>query len=165
MRVETAFEPAGGLLRAIATGAVALERGAAGRAPVDEPAQHRAAAHALGVGTEELRLVAATDYYRVYCENGTGPVAVVDGLGTVPLAERARRVMTGPKQDVLAQLGDAVAESTLQLGVGNVLPRVALVCGSRIVDASDARRAEDILTTAHAALADHDGPAVAVIWR
>jgi N-methylhydantoinase A/oxoprolinase/acetone carboxylase beta subunit len=165
VRVECRYEPREGQIRAVATGAVALERGAAGRAPVDEPAQHRAAAQALGIGTEELQLVAATDYYRVYCENGSGPVAVVDGLGSVPLAERARRVVTGPKHEVLAGLGDAVADATLQLGVGNVLPRVALVCGARIVDASDARRAEDILTTAHTALADHDGPAVAVIWR
>ncbi|MGN6189672.1 MAG: hydantoinase/oxoprolinase family protein [Conexibacter sp.] len=165
VRVETSYDAQQGQVRAIATGAVALESGAAGRAPVDEPTQHRAAARALGVEEREIQLVAATDYYRVYSENGSGPVAVVDGLGTVPLAARARRVMTGPKHDVLARLGDAVAESTLQLGVGDVLPRVALVCGSRIVDASDARRAEDILTTAQTALAGHDGPAVAVIWR
>jgi N-methylhydantoinase A/oxoprolinase/acetone carboxylase beta subunit len=165
VRVETRYDAREGQVRAVATGAVALERGAAGRAPVDEPAQHRAAARALGIAAEQIQLVATTDYYRVYCENGSGPVAVVDGLGTVPLAERARRVVTGRKHDVLAGLGDAVAESTLQLGVGDVLPRVALVCGSRIVDASDARRADDILTTAHTALADHDGPAVAVIWR
>jgi len=165
VRVETRYDTQRNQVRAVATGAVALESGAAGRAPVDEPTQHRAAARALGVTIDDVQLLATTDYYRVYSENGSGPVAVVDGLGTVPLAERARRVMTGPKHAVLASLGDAVAESTLQLGVGNVLPRVALVCGSRIVDASDARRAEDILTTAQTALADHDGPAVAVIWR
>jgi len=165
VRVETSYDAQQGQVRAIATGAVALESGAAGRAPVDEPAQHRAAARALGVEEREIQLVATTDYYRVYSENGSGPVAVVDGLGTVPLAERARRVMTGEKHEVLLRLSDAVAESTLQLGVGSVLPRVALVCGSRIVDASDARRAEDILTTAQTALAGHDGPAVAVIWR
>jgi len=165
VRVETRYDAQQNQVRAIATGAVALESGAAGRAPVDEEAQHRAAARALGVEEQTIQLIAATDYYRVYCENGSGPVAVVDGLGTVPLAERARRVMTGEKHEVLARLDDAVAEATLQLGVGSVLPRVALVCGSRIVDASDARRAEDILTTAQAALVDHDGPAVAVIWR
>jgi N-methylhydantoinase A/oxoprolinase/acetone carboxylase beta subunit len=165
VRVETRYDAQQHQVRAVATGAVALESGAAGRAPVDEPAQHRAAARALGVDARALQLVATTDYYRVYCENGSGPVAVVDGLGTVPLAERARRVVTGPKHEVLAQLDGAVAESTLQLGVGAVLPRVALVCGSRIVDASDARRAEDILATAQTALADHDGPTVAVIWR
>jgi hypothetical protein len=90
---------------------------------------------------------------------------VVDGLGSVPLAERARRIVTGPKHEVLDGLGAAVDDATLQLGVTSVLPRVALVCGSRIVDASDARRAADILVTARAALADHDGPAVAVVWR
>jgi N-methylhydantoinase A/oxoprolinase/acetone carboxylase beta subunit len=165
VRVECAYEGREGQLRAIATGAVALERGAAGRAPVDERAQQRAAALALGVDAEGLRLVAATEYYRVYGEDGAGPVAVVDGLGSVPLAERARRIVTGPKHEVLDGLGAAVDDATLQLGVTSVLPRVALVCGSRIVDASDARRAADILVTARAALADHDGPAVAVVWR
>ena len=165
MRVECTYEAREGQLRAVATGAVALERGAAGRAPVDEPAQQRAAAQALGVAADGLRLVASTEFYRVYGENGAGPVAVVDGLGSVPLAERARHIVTGPEHEVLDGLGAVVDEATLQLGVTSVLPRVALVCGSRIVDASDARRAEDILVTARAALEDHDGPAVAVVWR
>jgi N-methylhydantoinase A/oxoprolinase/acetone carboxylase beta subunit len=165
VRVECSYEAREGQLRAVATGAVALERGAAGRAPVDEPAQQRAAAQALGVETGVLRLVAATEYYRVYGEDGAGPVAVVDGLGSVPLAERARRIVHGPKHEVLDGLGAAVEDATLQLGVTCVLPRVALVCGSRIVDTSDARRAEDILLTARTALEGHDGPAVAVVWR
>jgi N-methylhydantoinase A/oxoprolinase/acetone carboxylase beta subunit len=165
VRVECSYEAREGQLRAVATGAVALERGAAGRAPVDEPAQQRAAAQALGVEAGMLRLVAATEYYRVYGEDGAGPVAVVDGLGSVPLAERARRIVHGPKHEVLDGLGAAVDDATLQLGVTSVLPRVALVCGSRIVDTSDARRAEDIVLTARTALEDHDGPAVAVVWR
>jgi hypothetical protein len=165
VRVECAYEAREGQLRAVATGAVALERGAAGRPQLDEPAQHQAAARALGVSVDGLRLVASTAFYRVYGEDGAGPTAVVDGLGSVPLAQHARRVVTGPKHEVLAGLGAAVADATLQLGVTSVLPRVALVCGSRIVDASDARRPEDILLTAHAALEDHDGPAVAVVWR
>ena len=118
-----------------------------------------------GSRPRQLQLVAATDYYRVYSENGTGRSPSSTGSGRCRSPSARAASSRGPKHEVLAGLGDAVAESTLQLGVGNVLPRVALVCGSRIVDASDARRAEDILTTAQTALADHDGPAVAVIWR
>ncbi|HYV14810.1 MAG TPA: hydantoinase/oxoprolinase family protein [Conexibacter sp.] len=183
VRVECVYEPREGQLRAVATGAVALERGAAGRAPVGEPAQQRAAALALGVAADGLRLVTSTEYYRVYGENGgesltgpasgshlaafgtRGPIAVVDPLGSVPLAERARQVLTGEKHEVLAALDDAVSAATVQLGVASMLPRVALVCGARIIDTSEARRPEDILLAARSALADHDGPAVAVLWR
>jgi N-methylhydantoinase A/oxoprolinase/acetone carboxylase beta subunit len=164
VRVETAFEPAGGLLRAIATGAVALERGAALRAPVDESAQLRAAAIALGMDEHELGVVARNDYYRVFCENGSGGVAVVDGLGSVALAERSRRVLCGEPATLLDELRAAVEEHTVNLGVAALLPRVALVSGARIVDLSDARRAEDLLASAQAVLAEHGGDAVAVVF-
>jgi len=168
VRVECAYEARQGQVRAVATGAVALERGAAGRSPVGEREQHRAAALALGVGEDTLQLVAANRFYRVYCENGSGPVAVVDGLGSVPLATRARTVLAGSRADLLELLRGAVDASTVQLGVASVLPRVAIVSGPRIVDTSEARRCEDVLATARAALADDRGDedvAVAVVWR
>ena len=165
VRVETTFEAREGQVRAVATGAVALERGAAGREPVSAQAQLTAAARALAVGQDTLLEVAANDFYRVFCENGMGPVAVVDTLGSVALAEHARRVVTGQGDDLLAQLQAAVAESTVQLGVADVLPRVAIMCGPRLLDASEARRPEDVLAMARATLADHDGPAVAVVWK
>src|SRR4051794_31337200 len=167
VRVECTYEAREGQLRAVATGAVALERGAAaGRPAVDESAQHRAAAEALGVDASHLHLVAANPFYRVYCENGSGPVAVVDGHGSVPLATRARRVVAGRGPDLLDALGAAIAESTVQLGVTTVIPRVAIVSGPRILDASEARRPEEILATANAALAEGDEDvAVAVVWR
>src|SRR4051794_30389762 len=152
VRVECSYEAREGQLRAVATGAVALERGAAGRPPVDEGEQHRAAAEALGVGREQLQLVAANPFYRVYCENGSGPVAVVDGHGSVPLATRARRVVAGRGHDLIAALGAAIEESTVQLGVTTVIPRVAIVSGPRILDASEARRPQGILATARSAL-------------
>jgi N-methylhydantoinase A/oxoprolinase/acetone carboxylase beta subunit len=164
VRVECTYEPRQGQLRAVATGAVALERGAAGRPAVDEPAQHRAAAEALGVRQDELELVAANPFYRVYCENGSGPVAVVDGHGSVALATRARRVVTGRGHKLLDDLVRAVDEATVQLGVATVVPRVAIVSGPRILDTSDARRTDEILATARAAL-DGDDLAVAVVWR
>jgi N-methylhydantoinase A/oxoprolinase/acetone carboxylase beta subunit len=162
--VETFFEAREGLLRAVATGAVALESGAASREPVDEPAQLRAAAEALEMPESDLELVARNDFYRVFCENGAGRVAVVDGLGSVPLAESAKRVIARDADGMLAELRRAIDASTVNLGVATLLPRVALVCGPHIVDMSDARRPEEILETAGDVLDGHDGTAVAVLW-
>jgi N-methylhydantoinase A len=162
--VESFFIAREGLLRAVATGAVALESGAASREPVGEPGQLRAAAAALEMGETELEVVAHNDFYRVFCENGSGRVAVVDGLGSVALAETAKRVITRHSSTMLAELEGAIEAGTVNLGVATLLPRVALVCGPHIVDMSDARRPEEILATAGAVLAGHDGPAVAVLW-
>jgi len=165
VRVETFFEARDGLLRAVATGAVALESGAASREPVDEPAQLRAAAGALGMREDGLQVVARNDFYRVFCQNGAGAVAVVDGLGSVALAENAKRVIAEDAGGALLdRLTEAVDDGAVNLGVATLLPRVAIVCGPHIVDLSEARRAEDILTGARAVLDGHDGTAVAVIW-
>ncbi len=164
VRVESFFEARDGLLRAVATGAVALESGAASREPVDEPAQLRAAASALGMPEDGLQVVARNDFYRVFCQNGAGAVAVVDGLGSVALAENAKRVIAEDAGALLDRLTQAVDDGAVNLGVATLLPRVAIVCGPHIVDLSEARRAEDILTGARAVLDGHDGTAVAVIW-
>jgi hypothetical protein len=166
VRVEATYDPSTGQVRAVATGAVALESGAAGRDPVDELQQLRAAAAALGVAEDELEVVIANDFYRVFCENGDGPVAVVDSLGSVPLCEQhARRVIHGEGEELLERLSEAVDEATIPLGVGEVLPRVAIVCGPRLLDASEARRAEDVLSLARSVVMDPIEPAVAVVWR
>ena len=164
VRVETFFEAREGLMRAVATGAVALESGAASREPADEPAQLRAAATALGMAEHELEVVARNDFYRVYCENGSGRVAVVDGLGSVALAENAKRVIASDTTALLGRLTEAIDAGTVNLGVATLLPRVAIVCGPHIVDLSDARRVEEIIATARTVLGRHDGPAVAVLW-
>jgi hypothetical protein len=148
----------------VATGAVALESGAAAREPVDEPAQLRAAAQALGMAEHRLQVVARNDFYRVFCQNGAGAVAVVDGLGSVALAETAKKVIADDPDTLLARLGDAVEDGAVNLGVATLLPRVAIVCGPHIVDLSEARRAEDILAGARSVLDGHDGTAVAVLW-
>jgi N-methylhydantoinase A/oxoprolinase/acetone carboxylase beta subunit len=164
VRVETHFEAREGLVRAVATGAVALERGAASREPVDEPAQLHAAATALGMAEHDLEVVARNDFYRVFCENGSGRVAVVDGVGSVALAENAKRVITADAGRLLGRLGEAIDAGTVNLGVATLLPRVAIVCGPHIVDLSDSRRAEEIIAGARSVLDGHDGPAVAVLW-
>jgi hypothetical protein len=111
-----------------------------------------------------LQVVARNDFYRVFCENGAGAVAVVDGLGSVALAENAKRVIADDPCVLLERLIAAVDDGAVNLGVATLLPRVAIVCGPHLVDLSDARRAEDIVSGARAVLDGHDGTAVAVIW-
>jgi hypothetical protein len=153
------------VIRATATGAVALEAGAARREPTSEPALLDAAASALEVPGDRLDLVASNDFYSVYSENGSGRVAVVDRLGGIALAEDAKRVLVGEGDQLTARLRHEVDAATVNLGVASMVPRVALVCGARILDMSDARHGEEIVSAAERALADHDGPAVAVLAR
>jgi N-methylhydantoinase A/oxoprolinase/acetone carboxylase beta subunit len=163
--VTAKFEARHGWLRAVATGAVALESGAAGREPLDEEGQRAVAATVTGVAAERLRIVASTGYYRVFRDDGSSQVAVVDGLGAVPVAERARRIVLGEDNELLlAELEQAVEDGTTNLGVGSLLPRVCVVAGAHVVDLSDSRRPEDIITGAAAVLNGHEGPAVAVVW-
>jgi N-methylhydantoinase A/oxoprolinase/acetone carboxylase beta subunit len=161
--VETAYDAKHQLLRAIATGAVALETGAATRLRLRPPERHAAAADALRVEVDALSLLASNDFYCVYSENGSGRVAVVDELGLVPVAERARHIFAGRGAEFVERLRKELQSSSLHLGVATMLPRVLLVCGSRILDLSDARRAEEILAAAERALAEHEDRAVAVV--
>lgn len=165
VQVETSFDARARLVRAVATGAVALESGAAARDPADEATQLRAAASALGLGEDRLESIARNGFYRVFSENGSGGVAVVDGLGSVALAEQAKRVIAGDAAGLLAPLAEALEAEVVSLGIATLLPRVALVCGPQLVDLSESRRSEDLLSAAAALLEGHDGPAVAVIWR
>ncbi len=162
---ETSYEAAEGLVRAVATGAVELEAGATSRRPVDRERRRRAGATALGISAKRLSLVIESDLYAVFRAGDDEPceVAVVDPLGGVPLAERAKTLLVGEDGDLVAQLRSAVEGATVNLGVASMLPRVVLICGPRIVDLSDARRPEEILGVAQRTLAEHEGPAVAVL--
>ncbi len=165
VQVETSFDARARLVRAVATGAVALESGAAARDPADEATQLRAAANALGLGEDRLESIARNGFYRVFSENGSGGVAVVDGLGSVALAEQAKRVIAGDARGLLVPLAEALEAEVVSLGIATILPRVALVCGPQLVDLSESRRSEDLLSAAAALLEGQEGPAVAVIWR
>ena len=162
--VETTYDQADRVLRAVATGAVALEAGAVMAEPADDARRLDAAAHALELPPDALSLLASNDFYRVFSENGSGRVAVVDARAAVPVAEDARSVFAGEGSEFLARLGGELHDHTRELGVATMLPRVLLVSGSRILDLSDARRAEDVLAAAERALDGH-GPAVAVLAR
>jgi N-methylhydantoinase A len=162
---ETSYEAGEGIVRAVATGAVQLEAGAAMRRPVGEEQRLRAAAAALRVPPQRLSLLAANDFYRVYRGDGDGDaeVAVVDPLGGVPLAERAKAILVGEGEELLARLRGAVDDASVNLGVAAMLPRVSLVSGPRIVDLSDARQSEEIIVAAARQLDEHDGTTVAIL--
>jgi N-methylhydantoinase A/oxoprolinase/acetone carboxylase beta subunit len=164
--VETAHDSAAGVMRAVATGAVALESGAAERVPLPDEGRLRAAATALEVEPGRLGLVASNEYYRVYSENGSGRVAVVDTLGAVPVAEDATRVFAAVGDAFLERLGREVDDRSLKLGLATLLPRVVVVCGPHVLDLSEARQADEILRAAERVLAEHgDAVAVAVVAR
>ena len=149
----------------MATGAVALETGPAAREPAAPETLVDAAALALRMEPDALELVADTSFYRVYSENGSGRAAVVDLSGAVPVAENTRRVLVGDGADFVERLRHELDAGSLHLGVATMLPRVVVVCGSRILDLSDARRAEDVVAAAERVLAERQGPAVALLAR
>ena len=162
--VETTYDDADRMLRAVATGAAALETGAVGAEPADDRRRLEAAALALELSPTELTLLAANDFYQVFSENGSGRVAVVDARAAIPVDEDARCVFAGEGAEFLDRLRVELREHTRELGVATMLPRVVLVSGSRILDLSDARRPEDVLAAAERAL-DAQGTAVAVLAR
>jgi len=165
--VESTFDPDEGVVRAVATGAVALETGAATRRIASQRARRVAAAAALGLDADALDVISRSEFYDVYVgrENGRRPVAVVDALGTVPMAEERARVVAGESEDFLTGLDHAVEAASLNLGITAVLPRVTVLAGPTLLDLSDARRPAEILSAAERAIAEHPGPAAAVVAR
>ncbi|HKP90898.1 MAG TPA: hypothetical protein VJT75_13105, partial [Thermoleophilaceae bacterium] len=143
--------------------AVALETGAAERRTAGEREQLRAASAALRLEPGRLGEIARNDFYRVFSENGSGGVAIVDSHGSVAMAETAKRVIARDADELLPPLAEALEAATLRLGVATILPRVAVLCGSRLLDLSDARRPDDVLGAAAALVDGEDGSAVAVI--
>ncbi|MGH2956370.1 MAG: hydantoinase/oxoprolinase family protein [Solirubrobacterales bacterium] len=164
--VETAYEPDQGVIRAVATGAVALETQSARRRPVSAERQLGVAAETLSLSKESLELVAASDFYRVYSENGSGRVAVVDALGGVARSEvRARGVLAGEGGEFLERLRRTVDDASISLGIAVTVPRVTVVCGAKLLDLSDARDADEIVAAAERAMREHRGEAVALVAR
>ena len=139
--------------------------GAATRAPSRSPSGTRLRPTRLGVEEHDVTLLASNDFHRSTPRMAPGAVAVVDEFGVVPIAEDARRIFTGAGSVFVERLADELRESSRNLGVATLLPRVLLVCGSRILDLSDARRAEEILAAAERVIAEHDSSAVAIISR
>ena len=111
--VEASYDADEGLLRAIATGAVALESGAAGRRPRRRAraARRRRRSRSRSAPRPSPRSP-ASDFYRVYADSGSGAVAVVDRLGGVALADHAPSA-SSPAQgpEFLSDLETAIDEA------------------------------------------------------
>jgi hypothetical protein len=163
--VEADYEPEEAVIRAVATGAVALESGAASREPARLEERRKAAAGALGTAPEDLSPAAITDFYAVFRNGGEAGAAVVDERGAVPLAEQGAIVVEGEGDGFLAVLGRSIDDAALNLGVVSMLPRVTVLAGPCMLDLSDARRADEILSAAREAIDVHPGGAVALIAR
>jgi hypothetical protein len=163
--VETVVDNAANVIRAVATGSVALQAGAVDHREASDDERDAAAAAALEIERSRLAVVAVNDYYRVYSGNGTGGVAVIDRFGAVALADTAEDVVVGERETFVADLRRAVASASRQLGVATMLPRVCILAGSRMVDLSSAHSLDDIARAAQKMLEDQQELAVAVIAR
>ena len=153
------------MIRAVATGAVALQAGAAEHLEAVDDERDHAAAAALELGREHLTMVAANDYYRVYSGNGAGSVAVVDRFGAIALADEAEELVIGESPAFVPDLRRAIGSASRQLGVATMLPRVSILSGSRMVDLSSSHTIDQIADAAEKLLLDRPELAVAVIAR
>ena len=166
--VETAYDPEAGLLRATAVGAVALESGAAGRSPLGPAELRGVATSALGETNGAVGAIAETELFSAYATAGDGDdrrAAIVDRLGGVVFAGPVKAVVSGRGEAFVDDLATAVDESSLNLGLGSLLPQVTMACGSQVLDLSDARSRDDLLAAARAAAEASDGVAVAAVCR
>jgi len=167
--VEVRYDADAGLLRAAASGSVALERGAAERRPRAGEELHVAAARALSIAPEALRAIAESDFFAAYStavgDPEPGRAAIVDRLGGVVFAGEVKAVVAGRGEEFVAELAAAVDAASLNLGLGSLLPAVTLVAGSHVLDLADARDREALLRSAQQVVADTGESAVAVVVR
>ena len=147
--VETAFDAREGVLRAVATGAVALEVGAADREPAGDEARlqrrrRRARARARGRCSSSPRPASTASTPRT--ARAASPRSTASARSRSPRTRAASspRAATSSSRSC----GARSTAATRNLGVATLLPRVSLVCGSRILDLSDARRPEDVARAA-----------------
>jgi len=166
--VETAYDAEAGLLRATAVGAVALESGAAGRSPLGPAELRGVATSALGETNGAVVAIAETELFSAFATGGDGDdrrAAIVDRLGGVVFAGPVKAAVSGRGEAFVDDLATAVDESSLNLGLGSLLPQVTMACGSQVLDLSDARSRDDLLAAARAAAEASDGIAVAAVCR
>jgi hypothetical protein len=123
------------------------------------------AADALEADPDALTPAAASEFYTVFGNGSERGVAVVDERGAVPLAERGAALVEGEGEGFVERLAEAVEEAQLNLGVVSMLPRVTVLAGPCLLDLSDAKRADDVLAGAREAIAEHPGPAIAIVAR
>ena len=149
--VETAFDARDNVLRAVATGAVALEVGAADREPAGRadaaPCGSRCARARARCAPADRRDGLLPDLFGERLRPRRGRRRPRRGRRSRRTrAACSRRAARSSSSSSLRE----VQAATRNLGVATLLPRVSLVYGSRILDLSDARRPEDVAAAAAA---------------
>ena len=112
--------------------------------------------------------IAESELFSAYATAGDGDdrrAAIVDRLGGVVFAGPVKAAVSGRGEAFVDDLATAVDESSLNLGLGSLLPQVTMACGSQVLDLSDARSRDDLLAAARAAAEASDGIAVAAVCR
>ena len=166
--VETVYDSEAGLLRAIAVGAVALETGAAGRSPLPAAELRDIATSSLQGADGAIAPIAETNLFSAYATGSDGDgrrAAIIDRLGGIIFAGPVKALISGRGEGFMAELAAAVDESSLNLGLGSLLPQVTMASGSQVLDLSDARSRDDLLAAARAAVEATEGVAVAAVRR
>ncbi len=153
-----------GLLRAVATGHVALATPVA-RVQLAEAAARALAARSAHVRPGSLSLLADTGGFWVYrAERGLlrrPDILVVDHAGSVRMTVRRARAVAGTSEAVLAMLRRELAAAGLVPGP----PRVRLVVDARLLDLATNAPADGVLQAAEAALSSTRDTVVALLER
>lgn len=173
IQVVTEHAPEQGTIRAIATGAVALESRDPRATQISESEARQLAARRVGIEADKLKLEASTDGFWVYAAAGSGGLfrrgwkgaVVVDVQGAVRLTAQGGRVFAGKPSEVKAAL-----ERELAAGQGSVLespPTVTVIQGSRLIKLAPQPDLQQMLTSAIQTLnsAADDEPIAAVVER
>jgi N-methylhydantoinase A len=160
VQVESEAVPERGAVRAVAVGAVALDREATGAScEADDESRRRSAEEALG---EACCLVWDNGAYCVYATGRTPKLrwAIVDRRGALAGCGEGD-VLVGAGGEVARRLEDLVPAMVRLFGPVAVAPAVRVLRGPRLVDLSLMRSAETTLAAARRECAGANGEAVA----
>ncbi len=158
IQVVTEHSPEQGTIRAIATGAVALESRDPHATQITEMESRQLAARRCGVDANRLKLETSTDGFWVYAAAGDGGlfrrgwrgVVIVDTQGAIRLTAQGGRILAGKASEVKIAL-----ERELSAGQESVLdapPTITVVQGSRLIKLPPQADSQQMITAAINAL-------------
>ncbi len=141
-----------GILRAVATGNLPLAASLA-QVDVSEVEARTVAAQSANVPLDEIALLAESGGFRIY---QTGKkllrrpqTLALDRRGVVRLQKGGAQVVTGPRDEVLAQL-----PGLAKVGVFGGAPIVHLIVDNRLLDLTASAANKDVVGAARSAVAD-----------
>jgi len=125
------------LVRATASGATASVASDAGRRDASESERGEAAARALHVPPQALRIAASTGSLALHVTEGRRGLCdgcIVDRSGVVRLVARRLKLRSTTVARIENALADALEDATTFGDVGRALPETHLIYGTRIAD-------------------------------